>query len=728
MRTAVLQSLALVALACLAASAGADQADHVDQYGVTVSFDGTHTVGQFANGDWWVVPDGDGTVTLTAMSPAFDGQHHGWEVNPDDTVQQGFDARIYSFDASRVPALPYDAAPGESIVKAVSVNVSDPSPRPALQTAIVLTVLADQPPDGGATVFRPPYFGPDKPLYRTTDLHPEKLPSLSPSGVSNVPALSWVENRFQRVWLDHKADWTGRAMHPAENMPDYGCGICRDTGQGALRLMLDESAAAKMPALVRYVQLGIDLYHIRLGGLTYRPNGGHNHGRKLPVAFAGALLEHDGMKQTVYDGANEVYHEDLSAYYSPTAKMVLWGQHDQSAAAYWNCICDGSGSKTIRDPYRYIDGGLEPGGSYQYCCNSLTWKGTVLCLHLMPELRDVWNSELIFEYEDRWVHFGTWTQPDPYALDCSDRGSLDDDPSDGTGRWPARHGINANAGGWGSAFADSMWSVYRPGNSAGLPVVIPYGGTFDAPVEITLESSPRTPGCEIRYTLDGSEPTAESTLYDGPFELAWTATLKARAFKDGLYESAVHSVPFQYTGPSNTLEAWSVVAEHGGAQLVAEVDDGYVEPRAQGIHTLRATFRVDVDPGTAGPGAVTVVGDDSGDLSGRVTGVALVAADTIEVTLDPALPDAEWVTVTVTDVLRAVGGAPFSGDLDVRLGSLAGDANGSASVTSADLLAVRAKGGSAVGPETAACDVDGSGEVTGADMHAVRDRLGAQLP
>ena len=720
--------VSVAATAFLGAPAAAGTANQIVQYGVTISFNGPHEVGQFSNGDYWVVPDGDGKVTLTAMTPAFDGTHHGWEINPADTTNQGFDTRIYNFDASRVPALPYDASPGESVVKTVSVDITASNPRPALQTAVVLTVLAAAPPDNGATVFRPPYFGAAKPLYRTSDLHPERLPSLSSNGVSNVPTLAWVENRFQRVWLDHKSDWTGRAMHPAENMQEYGSGICVDTGQGALRLMLDDPVADKMAALIRYVQLGIDLYHIRLGGMTYSPNGGHNHGRKLPVAFAGALLEHDGMKQIVFDGANQVYHEDLSTYYSPTAKMVLWGQHAQSAAAYWNCICNDSGSKTIRDPYGYIDGGQEPGGSYQYCCNSSTWKGTALSLHLMPELRETWNSELFLEYEDRWVNFGAWTQPDPYVQDCANRGALDTDPSDGIGRWPERHGINANSGSWGSAFANSMWSVYRPGNSAGLPAVVPYGAEFDNTIEVTLESSPRTPGCEIRYTLDGTEPTEISPLYSGPFTLNSTTTVRARAFKDSLYPSAVHRVTFVYTGLEPRIVAWRVVGQHGGQEVTTTVGDGYIEPRVQGLRTVRIEFNKDVDPGTVGPGAITITGDESGDLSARIAAVTAPVGNVVQVTLDPALPDGEWVTVAVTAALHTASGLSFTGDLDIRLGSLAGDADGSGAVSDADVLMLRNKAGTPLDGDTARYDVDGSGKVTGADMRAARRRIGGQVP
>lgn len=42
-----------------------------------------------------------------------------------------------------------------------------------------------------------------------------------------------------------------------------------------------------------------------------------------------------------------------------------------------------------------------------------------------------------------------------------------------------------------------------------------------------------TVGAEIHYTLDGSEPTAESTLYESPITLSAQATVKAIAVKDG---------------------------------------------------------------------------------------------------------------------------------------------------------------------------------------------------
>ncbi|MGI9544732.1 MAG: beta-N-acetylhexosaminidase, partial [Cyclobacteriaceae bacterium] len=50
---------------------------------------------------------------------------------------------------------------------------------------------------------------------------------------------------------------------------------------------------------------------------------------------------------------------------------------------------------------------------------------------------------------------------------------------------------------------------------------------------ITIDLHTEANGLEIKYTLDGQEPTITSNPYTGPFELKTTANVKARAFRSG---------------------------------------------------------------------------------------------------------------------------------------------------------------------------------------------------
>lgn len=429
----------------------------VTKHGVTWTFDRPHVVGQYANGDYWVAADPDtGGVRITRISPDFDGTHNGWEVNPHDITYQGFDSRVAHFDGSKVPSLPYLAGPNQSIVKSVSVDYSDTGCRPCLKKAAVLTVVSEPPPGNGATFFRPPYFGSNKLQFSTSGLRTDLLPSLAPP--ANTPSLESIRNRFGEVQLDHKSNWTGRHMHPEDNMPDYGADIARDTAVAALRLMLNDSVEDKLPALIAYVQYGIDLYNMRYGGLTFEANGGHANGRKLPLAFAALMLDNQAMKDSVFAAHNGEFSEDGMLYRSSVNGMVLFGQSCSESMYWYNQLTSG-GSRTCRDPYQYIDGGETPGGSYQYCCNSKVWKGAALALNLMPELSALWNNVNLQEYVDRWVSFGAWTQPDPYAP--NGEGALDSNPADGVGRYPSLHGSNTDGGSYGSAFMESMWDAYR---------------------------------------------------------------------------------------------------------------------------------------------------------------------------------------------------------------------------------------------------------------------------
>jgi hypothetical protein len=55
---------------------------------------------------------------------------------------------------------------------------------------------------------------------------------------------------------------------------------------------------------------------------------------------------------------------------------------------------------------------------------------------------------------------------------------------------------------------------------------------FEEPITVTL-TTPLEPGAEIRYTLDGTAPTAESSRYTRPLVFSETTSLRATGFRDG---------------------------------------------------------------------------------------------------------------------------------------------------------------------------------------------------
>ena len=60
----------------------------------------------------------------------------------------------------------------------------------------------------------------------------------------------------------------------------------------------------------------------------------------------------------------------------------------------------------------------------------------------------------------------------------------------------------------------------------------------------TVSLATETDGAEIRYTLDGSDPTSDSALYVEPFTINDTTTVKAKAFKADWFDSDIAEATF----------------------------------------------------------------------------------------------------------------------------------------------------------------------------------------
>ena len=103
--------------------------------------------------------------------------------------------------------------------------------------------------------------------------------------------------------------------------------------------------------------------------------------------------------------------------------------------------------------------------------------------------------------------------------------------------------------------SESFSPAPAPTPAVGAPSI---SGTtpFEDTTSVTISAAQ---GAEIRYTLDGTKPTAASTLYSGAITLSATTTVKAIAIVDGVSSSvATKTFTKQTPGPTPTVAAPSL--------------------------------------------------------------------------------------------------------------------------------------------------------------------------
>lgn len=93
------------------------------------------------------------------------------------------------------------------------------------------------------------------------------------------------------------------------------------------------------------------------------------------------------------------------------------------------------------------------------------------------------------------------------------------------------------AGAAPSAVVTAAYTI--TGGTVALPTFTPAGGTYSSAQSITLQDA--TSGAALYYTTDGSTPSAASTPYTGPVNIAATTTLKVIGVKSGWSSSPVAS-------------------------------------------------------------------------------------------------------------------------------------------------------------------------------------------
>jgi hypothetical protein len=130
--------------------------------------------------------------------------------------------------------------------------------------------------------------------------------------------------------------------------------------------------------------------------------------------------------------------------------------------------------------------------------------------------------------------------------------------------------LNANAV-LSGIFFDPAVATVNP------PTFTPAEGTYTNSISVQLTTS--TPSATIRFTLNGSDPTATSTLYTGAIPISATTTVKARAFKAGMADSTVAVAAYTIVppgGPAASATFNGLNTTRGGTWKGAVGSEGYI--------------------------------------------------------------------------------------------------------------------------------------------------------
>ncbi len=103
---------------------------------------------------------------------------------------------------------------------------------------------------------------------------------------------------------------------------------------------------------------------------------------------------------------------------------------------------------------------------------------------------------------------------------------------------------------------------------AETPAITPAGGLYFDPVDVSITCG--TPGSAIYYTLDGTDPSDVSTLYDGVFTVSEDITVKAIAYADGYLTSLVTSETYSFPTVATIYEIQGQVEDSPYAGQIVE--------------------------------------------------------------------------------------------------------------------------------------------------------------
>jgi hypothetical protein len=446
----------------------------VTKDGITWTFSQAVPVGQFVNGDYYVV----GPATITSITPrptTSKPYKNGSVVNlPTANGKSGFDSRLndgvdesWWFDASLRRYPPIMLNTGDSIVSSISLatihslpevmRASDKSASP-VRTMSVLTALSAAP---SADAFRPSYCDRSQTIYHAGNIQRNLLPSLAPPNPAGTPPLSQFEYWYRRPWIDTNPFLFDA---PARYMPSYGQHIAFADSYAGLLLTLNFPAQQKVKLTNYLVQYGIDLYGCVQAGVSWPAFGGHHSGRKFPIIFAGIMLNDSGMKN-VSANFPLAFGEDMQTVYInkiPGNYKQAWQGATVIYGGHYGVKPDGTPiSPGLYGPYEQLqprdwpllNGNEQLGEAYRRCCTSVSWVGEALTIRLLNGL-SVWNYPDFFDYVDRWM-----IEDDTQAVQDIKNQTGFDYSADWERQRQTRYWLQGEFPQY--TFIDDMWQAYR---------------------------------------------------------------------------------------------------------------------------------------------------------------------------------------------------------------------------------------------------------------------------
>jgi hypothetical protein len=171
------------------------------------------------------------------------------------------------------------------------------------------------------------------------------------------------------------------------------------------------------------------------------------------------------------------------------------------------------------------------------------------------------------------------------------------------------------------------------------PVITPNGGSYTGSVSVTLTTA--TPGATLRYTLDGTDPSAASPVYSTALILTTSTTVKARGFKAGLTDSAVATAAFTVTAAPVTLGMTTVgtTADGGDSNYL---NGSLVTTTAAGTIASMSVYVGPIDTSASNRQFQVAIYTNNGTVPGTL--VASSASGTLVAN--------SWNTVTITAALQ----------------------------------------------------------------------------